>query len=247
MRINTEAEIRLLRKSGRYLAEILALLIRAAEPGITTGRLNELALAEMKRRRMDPVLLGFHGYPACICVSVNDQLVHGIPGPRILAEGDIVGLDITAGFGGMITDMAVTVGVGQITPEAAQFLTQTQQALEAGIRTVKAGVRVGDVAAVIQRELEGHGLGVVRELTGHGVGRAVHEDPIMPNFGRAGQGPKLPAGLSLAIEPMATLGSPRVVLDDDDWTYSTADGSLSAQFEHTVLVTPDGCEILTLA
>lgn len=251
-RVKTPAEIDRLRQSGRILAEVLRRLQAALEPGVTTGELNELAVRELNALGGKPTFLGYQPdpdvkpYPGILCVSVNDEVVHGIPGRRTLAEGDIVGLDFGVNFEGMMTDGAVTVPVGEASPAAARLLVATQEALAAGIGMVRDGARVGDISAAIEHRLNRDRLGIVRELSGHGVGDQVHEEPSILNYGRAGTGPRLKAGMSIAIEPMATLGSRHIMLDEDGWTIRTVDGSLSAQFEHTVLILEDGAEILTV-
>lgn len=244
-KIKTKAEIESLRQSGKILATVLEVLSRQIAPGQTTEDLAKLAASELKKLGGQPAFLGYQGFPDVICISVNDELVHGIPGGRVIEAGDLVGLDFGVNYNGMITDGAVTVGVGQISADAKRLLEATKQALAAGIDQVKDGVKVGNISAAIERRLRQDKLGVVEDLIGHGVGHEVHEEPGIPNFGPAGQGPVLRSGMSIAIEPMATLGGPGVVIADDGWTVRTADGSLSAQFEHTVLVTSEGAQILT--
>jgi methionyl aminopeptidase len=244
-RIKTEVEIARIRTSGQMLAAVLRHLIPHVQAGTTTAELDKLAAAELERLGGRPAFLGYQGFPAVICISVNDEVVHGIPGSRRLAQGDLVGLDFGVNFQGMITDGAITVPVGQPSAEAHKLLAATQEALSLGIKQVKPGARVGDISHVIEKRLRRDGLAVIEELCGHGVGHEVHEDPIIANYGKAGHGPKLKAGMTIALEPMATLGGKEIMLADDDWTIKTADGSLGAQFEHTVLVTADGAEILT--
>ena len=239
------AEVRAIRESGRMLATVLELLQRQIAAGMTTAELDKLAAAELARLGGQPAFLGYGGFPGVLCVSVNNEIVHGLPGPRVIQDGDIVGLDFGVNYQGMITDGAVTVGVGQISADAERLLKITRQALNDGINQVNAGVKTGDIASVIGQRLRGSGLGIVDELCGHGVGHALHEDPPIFNEGRAGTGFELKSGMTIAIEPMATLGGDHAVLADDEWTWITADGSLAAQFEHTVLVTENGAEILT--
>jgi methionyl aminopeptidase len=243
--VKTPAEIVAIRESGRMLAHVLAYLAPLTVPGVTTGELNRLAAAELQRLGGKPAFLGYQDFPAVICISVNDELVHGIPGARVIAEGDIVGLDFGVNYGGMITDGAITVPVGKVSADARRLLKATSEALELGIARVQAGARIGDISSAIEARLRKDKLGVVEDLSGHGVGHMVHEDPLIVNFGRAGTGMRLKAGMTIAIEPMATLGTKEIMLLTDDWTISTADGSLGAQFEHTVLVTDTGYEILT--
>jgi methionyl aminopeptidase len=252
-RVKNAAEIRRLRVSGGILAATLRLLAERLEPGMATRDLDDLARAELRAMGALPTFLGYQPdadltpFPAVLCVSVNDEVVHGIPGARELNIGDLVGLDFGVNFEGMMTDGAITVAVGhQPAPSAARLLTATQEALNAGIGAVCAGARVGDISAAIETRLRRDNLGIVRELSGHGVGDQVHEGPSILNFGRAGTGMKLASGMSLAIEPMACLGDRHVYADDDGWTIRTRDGSLSAQFEHTVVVTDEGAEIVTL-
>jgi methionyl aminopeptidase len=250
--VKTEAEIRRLRTSGGILAEVLRRLSAALEPGQTTGYLGDMAARELAALGGTAPFLHYRPdtqstpFPSTICISVNDEIVHGIPGKRVIEAGDLVGLDFGVNFEGMITDGAVTVVAGgKPTPAHQRLLTATRQALDAGISQVRAGGRVGDISAAIERRLRRDKLGIVEELSGHGVGHYVHEDPLILNYGRAGKGYKLRAGMSIAIEPMATLGGRDIFVDDDGWTIRTRDGSFAAQFEHSVLVTEDGFEILT--
>jgi methionyl aminopeptidase len=252
-RVKSAAEIDRLRVSGGILASVLRLLTERVAPGQTTHELDAMARQELKAHGATSSFLEYQPdptvrpYPSVLCVSVNDEVVHGIPGPRELKAGDLVGLDFGVNYDGMLTDGAVSVVVGgQPTAAQERLLTATREALEAGIAEVRGGGRVGDISEAIERRLRRDQLGIVHELSGHGVGDRVHEDPSILNFGRAGTGPRLRSGMSIAIEPMATLGSRRIYVDDDGWTIRTADGSLSAHFEHTVLVLDDGYEILTI-
>jgi len=252
-RVKTAAEMERLRVSGGILAEVLRRLAAALEPGQTTGYLGNMAARELKALGGRPTFLGYQPdssvppYPSTICISVNDAVVHGIPGARVINEGDLVGLDFGVYYEGMITDGAVTVIAGaEPTAAQARLLRATREALDAGIQQVRDGSRVGDIAHAIETRLRRDKLGIIEELSGHGVGDEVHEDPLILNFGRAGKGPRLVAGMSIAIEPMATLGSREIYLDKDGWTIRTVDGSLGAQFEHTVIVTEDGAEIVTV-
>lgn len=251
--IKTEAEKARLRTSGGMLAEVLRRLSAILEPGQTTGYLGDVAAKELAALGGKPAFLGYRPdrestpFPSTICISVNEEVVHGIPGKRVIKEGDLVGLDFGVNFEGMITDGAVTVVAGgQPTPAQARLITATRQALDAGIAQVHDGARIGNISEAIERRLRRDKLGIVEELSGHGVGHRVHEDPLILNYGKAGRGPKLQAGMSIAIEPMATLGGRNIFVDDDGWTICTADGSLAAHFEHTLIVTDDGFEIVTV-
>jgi methionyl aminopeptidase len=241
----TEAEIQNLKKSGRMLAQVLAILRKAAKVGVTTAELDSLAAKELVKLGGKPAFLGYRGFPAVLCISINDEVVHGIPGDRKLEEGDIVGLDFGVDYEGMITDSAITVEIGKVSKDAHRLVKATEEALMIGIDQVRAGVHIGDIGAAIEARLRKDKLGVIEDLAGHGVGHELHEEPWVPNFGTVGRGPVLREGMTIAIEPMATLGTHEVVWGIDGWTISTGDGSLGAHFEHTVLVTKDGAEILT--
>lgn len=244
--IKTPEEIENMRHSGRILGEILQIVAAATKPGVTTAQLDAIAAEELKKRQANAAFLGYNGFPASICISVNNEIVHGIPGSRVVQEGDLVGLDFGVEYKGMITDSAVTVAVGEISPVAKKLLTYTQKALNDAIAILKDGVRVGSIGAQIEATLEEGGLKVIDALGGHGVGHTVHEDPFIANFGTKGTGQALKAGMTIALEPIASLSTHETYLADDGWTYVTEDGSLSAQFEHTILITEDGAEILTL-
>lgn len=243
--IKTPREIESMRSSGRILAEILQTLKFQLQPGITTGQVDEMASVELKKHGAQAAFLGFNGYPASICVSVNSEVVHGIPGDYIIKEGDIVGLDLGVRYEGMITDGAITVPVGEVSADAKLLLSTTEAALAAGIEQVKPGAKTGDISAAIENCLKSANLGVVKDLSGHGVGHEVHEPPEIHNEGKAGKGEVLAEGMTIAIEPMASLGKGDIRVENDGWTIKTADNSLSAQFEHTVLVTESGAEVLT--
>lgn len=251
MVIKNDNDIKLLREGGEKLARVLQIIVKTVRPGCTTRELDEVAEREIRRVGGKPSFKGYktHGaksaYPASLCVSVNDEIVHGIPGERILKEGDIVGLDIGMEYGGIFTDTATTVPVGKIDKVAQKLLRVTEEALAIGIGEVRAGNRLGDIGAAVQGYIEKNGFGVVRELVGHGVGRAVHEEPEIPNWGKRGTGRVLEAGMVLALEPMATEKSPAIKMGKDGWTWLTRDGSRSAHFEHTVLITKNGAEIIT--
>jgi methionyl aminopeptidase len=213
---------------------------------VTTADLDALAEARVRESQAEPAFKGYHGYPATICASLNEQVVHGIPSKRKLVEGDILSVDMGAKLDGYYGDSAVTVPVGMVSPEAAKLLRVTEESLSKAIEVVKPGARVSDIGAAVQAHVEANGFSIVREFVGHGVGTSLHEEPQIANYGPAGRGPRLAEGMVLAIEPMVNLGKPAVKVLGDGWTAVTRDGSLSAHFEHTVVVTPDGCEILTL-
>lgn len=239
-------EIAAIGAAAQLVAKTLRELGRAIRPGITTAELDRLAETYIRDHGGHPAFKGYRGFPASICPSINDEVVHGIPGPRELREGDIVGMDVGVLMDGFYGDAAKTFPVGRIGPEAAKLLDVTQQALMLGIAQARSGRRVGDVSHAIQSYVESQGFSVVRALVGHGIGRDMHEEPAVPNFGPPDRGPRLFSGLVLAIEPMVNAGGPEVVTRDDGWTVATKDGSLSAHFEHTVAVGPDGPEILSV-
>lgn len=245
-RVKTEEEIANMRESGRMLADILKKVKAMAVPGVTGLDVSELCKKELKAFGVSAPFLGYMGYPDVICISANDAIVHGIPNARPFKDGDLVGFDFGVNYRGMITDSAFSMVVGTSTKTQKKLLNETERSLYAGIEQVKNGVRVGDIAAAVQKVLEADGYGIVRDMVGHGVGHHVHEDPNIPNTGTAGTGPMLKSGMTIAIEPMATLGDWRVKMDADGWTIRTADGSLAAHFEHTVLITDDGYDILTV-
>lgn len=246
--VRTPAEIDAMRESGKMLATVLDVMVKKSAADKTPRDMAALAKQELKALGGEPAFLNFYGYPDIICISVNNQVQHSIPSERPFKPGDIVNYDFGVRHKGMVTDGGVSIAIeDQTTAETARLLKGTKQALYEALRVVKHGRRVGDVSAVIERTLRKHKLGIVRELVGHGVGHELHEDPEIPNWGKAGTGPILKAGMTIAIEPITTLGSPRIVEAADGWTLLTVDGSWSAQFEHTVLVTPTGCEILTQA
>jgi len=237
-----------MKRAGQVVALVLDRLAQSARPGVTTGELDRLAEAVIRSFGAIPTFYGLYDYPANICASVNDEVVHGIPGDRILQEGDIVSFDVGATAEDMIADAAATVPVGAISQDARRLLRVTRQALHKGIEQARAGNRVADISGAIQKHAESHGYGVVRKLVGHGVGYAMHEPPHVPNFvdGKTADSPELVPGMTLAIEPMINQGTWQITQDDDGWTYRTRDGSLSAHFEHTIAITEEGCDILTL-
>jgi methionyl aminopeptidase len=237
-------------RAGTIVAETLSLLGEHVRPGTTTAELNNVADEFIRSHGGVPTFLGYHGpypYPASICTSPNEVVVHGIPGEYALREGDVLSVDVGVTLDGYVADSAYTFPVGDITPEAERLLEVGKAALEAGIQQAKAGGRLTDISHAVQRVTEEAGFSVVRSLVGHGVGRDMHEDPQIPNYGEPGRGPTLAPGMTLAIEPMITAGSHEVVVRADKWTIATADGSLSAHFEHTVAVTEEGPRILTAA
>ena len=242
----SKSEIDKLRRVNQLVATILAALRRMAVPGVTTQELDAFAEAEVRAAGAEPAFKGYHGYPATVCVSVNEQVVHGIPSSRKLIEGDVLSIDMGARLDGFYGDCAVTVPVGRVSPDAEKLLRVTNEALFLGIGAVKPGARVSDIGAAVQAHVEGNGFSVVREFVGHGIGTALHEEPQIANYGPAGRGPRLAEGMVLAIEPMVNIGGAGVNVLSDGWTAVTRDGTLSAHFEHTVVVTGDGCEILTL-
>lgn len=244
-------EIEFLREGGRRLAKVMRQLEQAVRPGITTKELDALAGKLIKAEGGEPSFLNYRTeeakipFPASLCVSVNEEVVHGIPGERQLREGDIVGLDLGLKYRGFYTDMAVTVAVGHIDDQKKKLIEVTKKALERAISVVRPGRPIGDIGAAIQDLVEPHGFGIIYQLGGHGLGRAVHEKPYIPNLGKKGEGPRLRQGEVIAIEPMLALGEPRVKTLADGYTIVTADGSPAAHFEHTILVTNEGSEILT--
>lgn len=248
MQLKTEAEIQSMRESGRMLATVLQLIKRNVQAGMTPKDVSAMAAEELKRLGGTPSFKGFEGFPDIICISTNNEVQHCIPNEHVFADGDIVNFDFGVTVNGMVTDGGISVSIGGADKADAagkRLLEGTERALYAGIDAVRDGARVGDISAAVQKVLESYNLGIVRELVGHGVGHELHEDPEIPNYGRAGAGPMLKAGMTIAIEPITTLGSPRIFQAHDGWTLLTVDGSRSAQFEHTVLVTTDGAEILT--
>jgi methionyl aminopeptidase len=240
------SEIDKLRRVNQLVARILAELQEAVVPGVTTAEIDAIAEARVRAAGAEPAFKGYHGYPATVCASVNEQVVHGIPSSRVLIEGDILSIDMGAKLDGFFGDCAVTVPVGRISPEAAELLRVTEEALHHGIEAVRPRARVSDIGAAVQRHVEAHGFSVVREFVGHGIGTALHEEPQVANYGPGGRGPRLAEGMVLAIEPMVNIGRSDVRMLADGWTAVTRDGSLSAHFEHTVVVTHEACEILTL-
>jgi methionyl aminopeptidase len=243
----TDAELERMARAGRVVVDALALIGEHVRPGTTTAELDALADEFIRSQGGVPTFKGYRGYPASICTSPNDMIVHGIPGPYALQEGDILSVDVGVTLDGYVGDSAYTFAVGRIDPEAERLLDVGQDALAAGIEQCQPGGRLSDISNAIQVVTEENGFSVVRALVGHGVGRSMHEDPQLPNFGPPGRGPELAPGMVFAIEPMINAGGPDIRVEDDQWSIRTTDGSLSAHFEHTVAVTEEGPRILTLA
>jgi methionyl aminopeptidase len=244
--IKSPQEVAIMRQAGRIVAKTLQRLTEEIKPGVKTSHLDSVAASELKKYGAKASFKGYRGFPASLCVSVNDEIVHGIPGERELNTGDIVSLDFGAIVDGFHGDGAITVGVGRISPKAQELMAVTEAALMVGIKEARDGAHLGDVSAAIQNYVETKGFSVVREYSGHGVGRDLHEDPLVPNFGPPGEGPVLRKGMTLAIEPMVTTGDWRTRVAGNKWTVLTVDGSLAAHFEHTIAIGEDEAEILTL-
>jgi methionyl aminopeptidase len=244
MQVFTPAEADSLRRAGSILRECLRHVATLALPGVTTEALDAIAEEFILARGGKPGFKGYRNYPASLCISVNDECVHGMPGKRKLAEGDIVSLDGGVMIDGLHTDACLTVPVGHISMDARRLLDVTMEALKAGMAEVRPGNRIGDISAAVQHVVEDGGCTIIKPLTGHGLGRTLHQFPDIPNYGKRGSGPIIVEGTLLAIEPITSLGGERIRELDDGWTIATADGALSAHFEHTVLVTPDGCEVI---
>ena len=248
--IRTRREIETMREAGRHVAEILLELREVSKPGVTTAELDGIASRAIEKRRLSSSFIGYGPgglppYPASLCVSVNEEIVHGIPGERVLENGDLLSLDFGVICGGYHGDSAVSIPVGDVSDEAEQLMDTTREALYLGVEEMVPGRRLSDIGHAIQGRAEGAGYSVVRQFVGHGIGKELHEQPQIPNYGKPGRGPRLAAGMVFAIEPMVNVGSEKVEVLDDEWTAVTADGSLSAHFEHTVLITDNGPEVLT--
>jgi methionyl aminopeptidase len=244
--IKSEEEIATIREAGRIVAQVLQVLAEAVRPGLVRKELDRIVRQEFAARGAKPTFLGYQGYPASVCVSVNDEVVHGIPDDRALREGDIVSIDLGATYKGFVGDAAITVGVGRLDAEAERLLRVTERALQKGVAAARTGAPLGAVSHAIQIEAEGEGFSVVREYVGHGIGRDMHEEPQVPNFGPPDRGPILKKGMVLALEPMVNVGDWRTKRHDDNWTVSTLDGKRSAHFEHTIAITDGEAQILTL-
>jgi methionyl aminopeptidase len=248
--IRSRREVEAMREAGRHVAEILLELRKVAEPGVKTEEFDRIAASEISKRDLTSSFVGYGPgglppYPASICVSVNEEIVHGIPGSRELKKGDILSLDFGVICEGFHGDSALTVPVGSVSDEAQSLVEVTREALYDGIAAMVPGQRLSDIGHAVQNRSEGAGYSVVRQFVGHGIGRKLHEPPQIPNYGRAGRGPRLLPGMVFAIEPMVNIGTDKVRMLEDEWTAVTADGELSAHFEHTVLITEDGPEVLT--
>jgi len=243
--IKSDREITAMRQAGRIVAMVLEVLKLQLRPGMKTKELDTIAARELDRLGAKPTFKGYRGFPANLCVSVNNEIVHGIPGERILEEGDIVSIDLGAAVMDFQGDAAITVGIGEISHQASELIETTEGALNAGIAAARPEARLGDISAAIQYYAESRGFQLVREYTGHGIGRDMHEEPQIPNFGLPGTGPVLKKGMVLALEPMVNIGDWRTQLGSNHWTVLTADGSLSAHFEHTIAITKSEPEVLT--
>ena len=238
--LKTQDEIAVMAQASRVVAEVLAVLKKAVRPGITTDELDRLAEEEIRSRGARPAFKGYRSYPKTLCASVNEQVVHGIPSKRVLKEGDIIGLDLGAIVDGFYGDSAVTVLVGQTNERITHLVRVTEEAMYLGIKQAVVGHRLSEISHVIQQHVESAGFSVVTEFVGHGIGRQLHEEPQVPNYGKPGQGPRLQAGMVLAIEPMVNIGGAAVKVLEDRWTAVTVDGSFSAHFEHTIAITSSG-------
>ena len=243
--IKSAAELDCMRRAGEVVRRVKKKLREEIRPGVTTAELDRLAERGIRAQGAVPSFKGLYGFPATICASLNDEVVHGIPSGRVIRDGDIVSIDVGAIVDGFHADSAFTVAAGRVGKRVQALIDDTEESLQRGIAQVRAGARVGDVSAAVQRYAEARGYGVVRQYVGHGIGRALHEDPPIPNHGPPGKGALLRKGMTIAIEPMLNLGSWETEVLDDDWTVVTADGELSAHFEHTVAITGDGAEVLT--
>jgi methionyl aminopeptidase len=244
--IHSEEELKLIRASSRIVAEVLKELTKLIKPGVTTAELDKIAEEMTRERGGNPAFKGYKGFPAAICASINEEIVHGIPGSRILKEGDIIGVDMGVEYKGYFGDSAVTVAVGEISSDIQKLLRVTREALFKGIKKARAGNRLSDISHAIQSHVEKNGFSVVREFVGHGIGSSLHEEPQIPNLGKPKQGPRLKPGMVLAIEPMVNMGTFEVEVKEDNWTAVTRDGQPSAHFEHTIIITNEDPEIVTM-
>ncbi len=246
--VKSRDEISIMREAGRHVAEVLQILRDALRPGLVEVELDEIVRREFKKRNIIPTFLGYGNppYPATVCVSINDEIVHGIPGKREINDGDVVSIDLGCTYKGFVADSALTVGVGDVSAEKQRLIDVCEESLRRGIEAARGGARVGDIGHAVQAYVEGEGFAIVREYVGHGVGRQMHEDPQIPNYGNPGTGTTLRPGMVIAIEPMVNAGTWRTRKDDDDWTIRTLDGSLSAHFEHTLAITEGTAQVLTL-
>jgi methionyl aminopeptidase len=244
--IKSPREIEIMRRSGKITAKTLTTLMAAAKAGMTTAELDRIADETIRSMGGVPTFIGYNGYPSAICTSVNDEVVHGMPGPRVLHEGDVLSIDIGTTLEGYVSDSAVSIAIGKPSEAAERLMRVTQECLMLGIAQMQAGNHLGDIGHAVQQHAEANGYGVVRALVGHGIGRKMHEDPQVPNYGQPGTGPVLRTGLVLAVEPMITEGTWQVETLEDGWTVVTQDGKLAAHFEHTIAITDQGPKILTL-
>ncbi len=244
--LKSRDEIAIMREAGRIVAETLQLLTDQVRPGIVARDIDAIVRREFHNRGVEPTFLGYQGYPATVCVSINDEIVHGIPGDREIEGGDLVSIDLGCTYKGFVADSALTLAVDGVSAEAQRLVDATREALSRGIAAARGGARLGEIGAAIQTYVEGQKFSIVREYVGHGVGRQMHEDPQVPNYGRADSGPVLRPGMVLAIEPMVNMGDWHTKRDSDNWTVRTLDGSLSAHFEHTLAITDGEAEVLTL-
>ena len=245
MEIKTSRELDRMKQAGKVVAHTLKALRTAIEPGITTADLDFVARSEIARHGAIPSFVGYRGFPAAVCVSINNEIVHGIPGDRVINEGDLVSVDVGAIVDGFHGDAAVTVGAGEITEEAQRLIDATRESLDKGIEAAVIGARIGDISHAVQTHGESLGYSVVREYVGHGIGRRMHEEPSVPNYGKPGRGLQLREGMALAIEPMLNIGDWTTSLMNDGWTVITRDGSLSAHFEHSIAITSEGPIVMT--
>jgi methionyl aminopeptidase len=244
--IKSDDEIAIMRHAGSVVAQTLQKLVQELRPGLVVKELDKVVRREFEKHKVVPTFLGYHGYPATVCVSVNEEIVHGIPGKRVVQDGDVVSLDLGCTYKGFVADSALTVIVGKPTPLTQKLVDVTRDALSTGITQARPGNRLGAISYAIQTYIESHGFGVVREYVGHGVGRQMHEEPQVPNFGPADRGPVLKKGMVLALEPMVTVGDWRTRQLEDHWTVVTADGRLAAHFEHTIAITDGDPVVLTV-
>ncbi len=244
--IKSEREIQLMKHAGQILGNTLKLLEESVKPGITTAELDKIAYEYIKSNDSIPSFKGYNGFPASICASVNNEVVHGIPDNRVLREGDIIGIDAGVCYGGYHADAARTFGVGEISPAAKKLIEVTKESFFKGIEKAVHGARIGDISAAVQTFVEGNGYSVVRDLIGHGIGSSLHEEPDVPNYGEAGRGMRLIKGMTIAVEPMVNVGGYEIRLLKNGWTYVTKDNTLSAHYENTIVITDSGCDVITL-
>lgn len=243
--IKSKSELDRMRRAGRIVAKFLKEVEAQVKPGVTTAELDKFAENLIRSEKGIPAFKGYHGFPATICASVNDEVVHGMPGKRVLKEGDVIGVDVGAIVEGFYADAARTFAVGKVDPAVLKLMRVTRESLEAGIRAVKPGNRISDISHAVEQAVKPHGYGIVRQYVGHGIGSQLHEEPQIPNYGKPGQGAEIKPGMAFAIEPMVNAGTHETKLLKDGWTVVTADGKPSAHFENTVIVTENGAELIT--